>query len=129
MRGLLDTSVIVALETGRPVGVLGEENAVSVITVEELALGVLMAEARADEEVAAGRRRTLAVVTRRFEALPVTRAVALASAEIRGTGRERGVRYTPLDALICATAAVHGLTLYTQDAELRDVPGVDVQLV
>lgn len=129
MRGLLDTSVIVALETGRPLGSLGEQNAVSVITLEELTLGVRMAEARGDEAIAAGRRRTLSTVGTRFEALPVTRAVAVVSAEIRAAGRTRGIRYTPFDALICATAAVHGLTLFTQDAELGDVPGIDVRVV
>lgn len=64
-----------------------------------------------------------------FEALPVTVTVALACAAIRADGRRRGVRLGPFDALIAATAAVHGLPLYTQDAALAEVPPLDVRLV
>jgi len=129
VRGLLDTSVVVALEVERAVGRLPDEAALSVITLEELSLGVRMAEHRGDAVLARRRQDTLDAVGARFEALPVTDAVALACAAIRAAGRQRGLRLAPFDALIAATAAVHGLPLYTQDAALARVPLVDVRLV
>jgi len=129
VRALLDTSIVVGLESGRSVPDPPEDAAVSVITLEELALGVEMAALRGDDRVSAQRRLTLDLVATRFEVLPVTRAVALACARIRAAGRAVGVRYPPFDAVICATAHVHGLQLLTQDAELATVAGLDVRVV
>lgn len=129
MRGLLDTSVLVALEVCGAPPELPDEAALSVISVEELALGVAMAQARGDEAIAARRQETLAAVLAAFVVLPVTSAVALESAALRARGRAAGVRYTPFDALICATAIVHGLALFTQDREMATVHGLDVRVV
>lgn len=129
MKGLLDTSVLVGLETGRSLADLPDEAAVSVITLEELTLGVLMAEHRGEAGLAQRRRDTLDAVSGAFEALPVTSAVALACAAIRARGRAVGLRFGPFDSLIAATAVAADLPLFTQDAELADLPGVDVRLV
>lgn len=129
MRGLLDTSVVVALEARRAVVDLPDEAALSVVTVEELALGVAMARARGESDVAERRQRTLTAVLATFEVLPVTTAVALESAALRARGRAAGVRQTPFDALICATAIVHGLVLFTQDQEMANVDGLGVRVV
>jgi hypothetical protein len=56
--GLLDTSVFIAREAGRPMGPLPERVAVSAVTIGELQLGVLSA---ADDEVRARRADTLAL--------------------------------------------------------------------
>jgi predicted nucleic acid-binding protein len=129
MRGLLDTSVLVALEAERTVTDLPDEGAVSVVTVEELLLGVRMAEHRGDAALISTRRATLEAVERAFEALPVTRPVAVECARIRAEGRAAGIRFAPFDALIAATAVVHELVLYTQDAALERLPGVNVRVV
>lgn len=129
MRGLLDTSVLVALAADRDVADLPDEAAISVVTLEELSIGMRMAEHRGDAELAERRRGTLDLVGRTFEALPVTRTVAIACAGIRADGRARGVRLAPFDAVIAATAMVHDLVLFTQDAELARLPGLDVRLV
>ncbi|MGL5862963.1 MAG: hypothetical protein ACRCY9_17090 [Phycicoccus sp.] len=58
MRGLLDTSVFVATETGRSVEEVPDSAAISVMTLEELRLGVLMARDRGDGDLADRRRVT-----------------------------------------------------------------------
>lgn len=129
MRGLLDTSVIVGLAAERVVGVLPEEAAISVITLEELSLGVQMAQHRGDDARARSRQATLDAVGSEFEALPVTRSVAFACAGLRAEGRRIGVRYGPSDALIAGTALVHGLSLYTHDVQLGRLRTLDVRVV
>lgn len=129
MKGLLDTSVIVGLEANRAVAALPDEAALSVITLEELALGVRMAEHRGEGVLAARRRATLEAVAAEFEVFEVDRAVASACAGIRADGRHLGLLLGPFDALIAATALVHRLPLYTQDAQLSEVRALDVRLV
>lgn len=129
MRGLLDTSIFVGVEADRELGELPDEVALSVITIEELTLGVRMAEARGDVDLVATRKATLDRVAATFEVLPVDREVARHSAWIRAGGRQRNRRFGPLDALIAATALAHGLPLYTQDVQFGEMEGVDVRLV
>lgn len=130
MRGLADTSVFIAGETDRPLGSLPDDVALSVITLEELALGVRMAEARGDEALATRRRSTLEEVGAVFDVLPVDRRVASECARIRAASRQRGGRRIgPMDALIAATAASHGLPLYTQDTAFADLDGLDVRVI
>ena len=112
--GLLDTSVFIASESGRPRGELPERVAVSVVTIGELQLGVLAAT---DAGVRARRGDTLALA-RHADPLPVTEAVmgawARLVADCRAAGVHRTVKLT--DALIAATAVEHGLPVVTQDA-------------
>ena len=120
--GLLDTSVFVASETGRSLGPLPERVAVSVVTLGELELGVLAAD---DEGVLARRADTLALA-RQSDPLPVSEPVMSAWARLvidcRRAGVHRTVRLT--DALIAATAVVHGLPVITQDGDFDRIAEV-----
>lgn len=111
--GLLDTSVFIGREADRPLGTLPERVAVSVVTIGELELGVLAA---VDGEVLSRRADTLALA-RESDPIPVTEAVMAEWARLvvdcRRAGVHRAVRLT--DALIAATAVVHGLPIVTQD--------------
>lgn len=111
--GLLDTSVFIARETGRPLGPLPKRVAVSVVTIGELQLGVLHA---ADDASRARRADTLALA-RSADPLPITEAVmvgwARLVADCRSAGVQRTIKLT--DALIAATGIEHGLPIVTQD--------------
>ena len=113
--GLLDTSVFIAHESGRPLGELPDQVAVSVVTFGELQLGVLNAF---DDATRARRADTLALA-RGADPIPLTEAVMLAWARLvddcRAAGVQRAVKL--LDALIAATAVEHGLPVVTQDAD------------
>ncbi|SNS76734.1 hypothetical protein SAMN04488107_3707 [Geodermatophilus saharensis] len=113
--GLLDTSVFIARETARPLGHLPDRVAVSVVTIGELELGVLAAE---EETILARRADTLALA-RESDPIPVSEAVMSAWARLvvdcRRAGVHRTVKLT--DALIAATAVVHGLPVVTQDED------------
>lgn len=123
MRGLLDTSVFVAEEQGRAVGALPDEAAISVVTLAELHIGVLVA---ADDRIRAQRLRTLAEVERTFEPLPIDADVARRFAELVAEARRQRRRPKILDALIAATGLRHGIAVYTQDEGFEDFAGVDV---
>jgi predicted nucleic acid-binding protein len=122
-RGLLDTSVFIAEETGRPLGLLPIIGAVSVVTVAELHVGVLMSE---DPTTRAQRLRTLASVESRFDPLPVDRDVARVFSEIVAEARRASRRPKVMDTWIAATAVAHGLLVYTQDDDFENIPQVRV---
>jgi predicted nucleic acid-binding protein len=126
MRGLLDTSVFVAREAGRPLDNLPDEPAVSVITLGELHLGVLRAK---DGETRARRLRTVSRVEREFDAIPIDAEVARTFASIVAEARAAGRRPHAMDAWIAATAVRHGLVVFTQDADFDGIPQVQVQRV
>lgn len=113
--GLLDTSVFIAREVDRPLGRLPDRVAVSVVTIGELELGVLAA---GDRDVLARRADTLALA-RQSDPIPVTEAVMSEWARLvtncRRAGVHRSVKLT--DALIAATAVVHGLAVVTLDED------------
>jgi predicted nucleic acid-binding protein len=112
-RGLLDTSVFIARETGRPLRELPPHVAVSVVTMGELQLGVLAA---VDDAARARRADTLALA-RTADPIPISEAAMGAWARLvsdcRGAGIHRTVKLT--DALIAATAIEAGLPIITQD--------------
>ncbi len=124
MRALLDTSFFVANEAGRPLGDMAgvTETEVSVVTLAELTLGVLMA---GDAERAA-RVATLSAVESTWDPLPVdaevARQFARIAAELRGHRRSVPI----LDALVAATAAVEQIPVVTQDRDYDAIPGVEV---
>ena len=126
MRGLLDTSVFVGQEQRRELGPLPDEAAISVMTIAELHVGVLLARR---QRVRAQRLRTLARVERAFEPLPVDDLVARAFAEIVAEARRDRRQPRVVDALIAATAVANDLPLYSQDRDFGLMPGVDLVLV
>lgn len=122
-RGLLDTSVFIAREAGRPLGGLPDGAAISVLTLAELHLGVLLAD---EPGVRAARVRTLGSVEALFEPLPIDAAVARTFAALVAEARRAGRRPKVMDALIAATAVAHGLPVYTQDEDFQALPRVQV---
>lgn len=74
MRALLDTSFFVATELGRPLGEMAgvTETEVSVVTLAELTVGVLMA----DDDDRPDRVATLSAVESTWDPLPVDAEVA-----------------------------------------------------
>lgn len=124
MRALLDTSFFVASESGRPLGEMPgvTETEVSVVTLAELTIGVLVA---ADSDLAA-RVATLSAVESTWEPLPVNAEVARAFAQIVADLKGRGRRVPLLDALIAATAITERIPLVTQDRDYDSVAGLDV---
>jgi predicted nucleic acid-binding protein len=117
--GLLDTSVFIARETGRPLGELPERVAVSVVTIGELQLGVLNA---ADDATRARRADTLALA-RAADPIPISEAVMTTWARLVADCRAAGIHNTIklTDALIAATAVEHGLPVVTQDGDYERI--------
>lgn len=127
MRGLLDTSVFIANEQGRPLatGRLPDHAAVSVVSLAELELGVHLAAA---ETIRSQRLRTLRAVQSTYVALPVDENVASAFAELVAGARRAGRRPKIQDAWIAATAHAHAVPVYSQDDDFNDFP-IDVVIV
>jgi predicted nucleic acid-binding protein len=125
LRGVLDTSVFIAREQGRPLDSerLPDEAAISVITLAELELGVHMAQS---EGVRSRRLATLRGLHATYVALPVDEPVASAFAELVATARRAGRRPKVQDAWIAATALAHQAALFTQDSDFDGFPGVEV---
>ena len=123
MRGLLDTSIFVAREQGRSLGGLPDEAAISVVTLAELHIGVLVAD---EPRIRAQRLRTLSEVERDFDAYPVAEGVARNFAELVADARHKGRKPKIMDALIAATAVTHDLVVYTQDSDFDDLLEVRV---
>jgi len=122
LTGILDTSVFVAREQKRPLAALPAEGRVSVVTVAELRIGVLVAS---EPSVRAQRMRTLTEMEA-LEALPVNDEVAREFAEIVAEARRQRRRPKILDALIAATARALDVPVYTQDADFDEIPGLRV---
>lgn len=114
-RALLDTSVFIAAESGRPlrIAALPAESAISVVTLAELSAGVLAA---IDTGTRARRLGTLDSV-RDMELLVVDEAVAAEWARLRVLVAEAGRRVNVNDLWIAATAAAWQLPVVTQDAD------------
>jgi len=126
LRGLLDTSVFVAVEAGRAVASLPDESAISVITLAELHLGVLLAK---EGPTRARCLRTVTRVESELEAIPIDSEVARAFASIVAEARATGRRPRVMDTWIAATAVRHGLVVFTQDTDFSRIPQVQVQRV
>ena len=120
-RGLLDTSIFIATDGGRPLGPLPTMAAISVVTVAELHLGVLMAD---DPAIRALRLRTLTSVEAPFEPLPIDAAVARTFAELVAEARRQGRRPKIMDTWIAATGVALDLPVFTQDDDFLAIPRV-----
>ncbi|MBA3245771.1 MAG: PIN domain-containing protein [Actinobacteria bacterium] len=125
--GLLDTSVLVGLETARVASsALPERAAISTMTIAELHLGVLVAT---DPGIRARRLRTLTFAEQAYEPVAVTAEVARRFAELASTLRVERRRFPIIDTLIAATALAHDLPLFTQDADFAVFAEVDLRLL
>ncbi len=124
MRALLDTSFFVATESGRPLRDMDgvTETEVSVVTLAELTVGVLMA----DDADRATRVATLSAVESTWDPLPIDAEVGREFARIVAALRTRRRRVPILDALVAATAAVEQMPVVTQDRDYDAIPGINV---
>ena len=115
-RGLLDTSVVIALER-LPPHLLPEEPAISAITLAELAAGP---HATDDEDERARRQDRLQRVESLMEPLPFDAAAARAYGRVYAATRARGRKprgARAVDLLIAAVALANGLPLFTRNAD------------
>lgn len=128
-RGVLDTSVFIAAESGRALreDALPAESAICVVTLAELHAGVLAAT---DVDTRARRMATLNTVVD-IELLPIDEAAAITWARMRARLAEAGRRINVNDLWIAACAASRELPVVTQDddfsplAELTDLQVID----
>lgn len=122
-RAIADTSVFIAQETGRELGELPEEIAVSVVTAAELELGVLHATGSSARAV---RLATLSRVQATYPLLPIDPQVASCFARIASTELSRGRRLRRHDTWIAATALRHRASVVTQDADFSSFDEVAI---
>jgi predicted nucleic acid-binding protein len=123
-RGIADTSVFVARESGRPLVEAGlpDELAISVVTVGELRAGVLAA---VDVETRDRRLATLSEALA-LDPLPVDQPVAEAWARLCVLLRDMQKRMPVNDSWIAATAMSLGVPVVTQDDDYVEVPGLGI---
>src|SRR5260370_34346689 len=112
-RGLLDTSVLIARERGRPLdrARLPEKVAISIVTKAEWRLGVLAAP---DVEVRDRRLNTLDSIAE-MAVLPIWGAVERVWAGMRAYLAASGRSVRVNDLWIAATAAAYEMPVITQD--------------
>lgn len=122
-RAIADTSMFIARESGRPLGELPDEIAVSVVTAAELELGVLRAE---DPTARAARLRTLSRVRAEYPLLVIDDATASCFARIADEELRAGRKLRRHDAWIAATALQHNAVVVTQDADFSAFASVSV---
>ena len=119
--GVLDTSVFIASETGRPLdeAAMPDEVATTVITLAELNAGVLAA---GTADIRARRLATLDAVAD-MVALPVDEDAARVWARLRVHLAETGRRMGVNDLWIAAIAVARGLPIITQDDDFAALEG------
>lgn len=122
-RAIADTSIFIAQETGRELGDLPEEIAVSVVTAAELELGVLRAK---EDKTRAIRLATLARVQATYPLLPVDPEIASCFARIASSELSKGRRLRRHDTWIAATALRHEAAVLTQDTDFSSFEEVTV---
>jgi len=121
-RGLLDTSVLIAEESGRQLHRerLPQKAAISVVTRAELRLGVLVA---ADVEIRDRRLTTLDAIAE-MTVLPVWGGVEKAWAGMRAYLAASGRSVKVNDLWIAATAVAYEIPILTQDQAFYALSGV-----
>ena len=119
--GVLDTSVFIANEAGRPIdaSAMPEQVATTVITVAELNAGILAA---GSTEIRARRLATLNAVAD-MVALPVDENAARVWARLRVHLAEAGRRMGVNDLWIAAIAVSLELPVVTQDDDFTALEG------
>ena len=124
MSAILDTSVFIAGEQGRSLTrPLPDEVSVSVVTLAELELGVLMAR---DPDTRAQRLATLTRLREHTAGLPADDRVASAFARLAAGELEAGRKPRVHDTWIAATALVHAAQVWTQDSVFTAFAAVEV---
>jgi predicted nucleic acid-binding protein len=117
-RAVLDTSVLVAREQGRSLKrSLPDDVAVSVVSIAELELGVLMAH---DAGTRGQRLRTVTEVRSLTAALPIDERTASAYAQLAANVLGEGRKPRVHDTWIAATALANDAEVWTQDADFSD---------
>lgn len=126
-RGLLDTSVFIARESGRPlnVEVLPDHSFICPVTIAELQAGVLAAQ---DVHVRARRLATLDA-TNDIEILLIDEAVAAQWARLRVHLAQAGRRMNVNDLWIAATAVAHAIPVVTQDDDFAPLQGAGLEVI
>jgi predicted nucleic acid-binding protein len=121
---VLDTSIFIAGEQGRPLGrPLPDEVSVSVVTLAELELGVLLAK---DSDTRSRRLGTLTRVREQTAGLQADDRVASAYARLAASELAAGRKPRVHDTWIAATALAHGVEVWTQDADFTNFAAVEV---
>ena len=122
VRGVLDASVLI----GPPVdpATLPDAGAISVMTLAELEIGVLVADATTREE----RLRVLLDAQRELEPLPVDESVARNYAALVAAARRLGRRPGVIDTIVAATARRHSVPVMTRDRDFLAFDG-EVEVV
>ncbi len=121
---ILDTSVFIAVEQGRPLRrPLPDQVSVSIVTLAELELGVLVAR---DSDSRAQRLATLTRVREQTAGLPADDRVASSYARLAAGELAAGRKPRVHDTWIAATAIVYGAEVWTQDADFTSFGAVDV---
>src|SRR5690348_3376720 len=131
MTYLLDTNVLSETRKRQPtVGVAewiaatpSDRMHISVLTLGEIERGIARNRSRGDQDQVAALERWLQVLQAGFEdrILPVSLPVATA------WGRQPQKQpLPPIDALIAATAQVHGLTVVTRNVQAYEQAGIPV---
>ncbi len=121
-RGLADTSVFIARESGRPLddSSMPDELAVSVVTVGELRAGVLAAnDVRVRE-----RRLTTLTAALELDPVPVDDDVAAQWAKLRVLLRDLERRMPVNDSWIAATAMALQVPVVAQDDDYFELDGL-----
>jgi predicted nucleic acid-binding protein len=121
-RGLLDTSVLIAIESGRSLRTeaIPETVAISVVTKAELRVGIFAAENIETRD----RRLATFELANRIVSLPVDDAVSRAWAQMHAYVRASKQKVRINDMWIAATAAAHEIPVVTQDTDFDAMNGV-----
>lgn len=119
--GVLDTSVFIATESGRPLdaALIPDQVGTTVVTLAELYVGVLAAST---SDIRAQRLATLESIAD-IEALPVDDDAARMWARLRIHLAETGQRVRINDLWVAAIAASRGLPVVTQDDDFAVLDG------
>jgi len=125
--GLLDTSVVIELETRDP-GSLPIFPGISAVTLAELSAGPLTTN---DPVERASRQARLQAAEATFEPIPfdasAARSFSFIAAAHRQSGRKTAAR--AFDALIAATALSRGIPVYTMNpADFANIAGLEVRV-
>jgi predicted nucleic acid-binding protein len=121
---ILDTSVFIAVEQERGVSrPLPDQIGVSVVTLAELELGVLVAN---DSDTRAIRLATMTRLREQTAGIPINDRIASAYARLAARQLANGRRPRVHDTWIAATAIVHDAEVWTQDADFSALEDVDI---